>query len=403
MQLSRQKRKASHGRSSERTSKVLAAALSGPPIAQAPRNLILRTASLTSGGAMGPVRIGFFDCKGYDREHFERMNQEFGFSIRYISSRLNSETALLCADFDAICVFVNDDLSESVIEHAHEAGVKLIALRCAGYNNVDFSAAHGIVHVVRVPAYSPFAVAEHVVALLLTLNRKTHKAYFRTREANFSIGGLMGFDLHGKTAGIIGTGKIGLTLITILRGFGMRVLAFDKFPNAEVAKEFGFDYTSLDRLFKESDIISLHCPLTHETRHIINSDTIQSMKDGVFILNTGRGKLIDTKALIDGLKSRKIGAAGLDVYEEESDYFFEDLSDQVIEDDVLARLMTFNNVLITSHQGFFTREAMENIARTTLRNIQAYFKQQPLENEVCYLCAAGGEGECSRETTGRCF
>jgi len=261
-------------------------------------------------------------------------------------------------------------------------GVKLIALRCAGFNNVDLKAAEGRIKVVRVPAYSPYAIAEHTLALMLTLNRKIHKAYFRTRDGNFSLNGLIGFDMHGKTAGIIGTGKIAKILIQALRGLGVNVVAYDLYPDLDFAKKYDVKYTSLDELYRQSDIISLHCPLTKETEYIINDDSIAKMKDRVMIINTGRGKLIHTAALIDGLKSKKIGFAGLDVYEEESNIFYEDRSNHVINDDVLARLLSFNNVIVTSHQAFFTKEAMESIAATTLQNVQDFVDGKPLVNEV---------------------
>jgi len=263
-------------------------------------------------------------------------------------------------------------------------GVGLLALRAAGYNNIDLKAVYKKIPVVRVPAYSPYAVAELAVTLMLTLNRKVHRAYFRTRDNNFTLNGLLGFDMRGKTAGIIGTGKIGKVTINILKGFGMNILAYDVFPDEEYQKNAGFEYVGLDQLYRESDIISLHCPLTKESYHLINEGSIARMKTGIMIINTGRGMLIDSKALVEGLKSGKVGFAGLDVYEEESDYFFEDFSNKLITDDVLARLLSFNNVMITSHQGFFTREAMHNIASTTLENIRDFFTQQKLSNEILY-------------------
>ena len=265
-------------------------------------------------------------------------------------------------------------------------GVKLIALRSAGFNNIDLKAAQDKIRVVRVPEYSPYSIAEHTVALMLTLNRKIHRAYFRTRDSNFSLNGLLGFDMHGKTAGIIGTGRIGKALVRILTGFGVKILVYDKFPDNDFAAETGCDYVEIDDLYRRSDIISLNCPLTKETEYMINADSISKMKPGVMLINTGRGKLIKTSDLIDGLKGGIIGSAGLDVYEEESRFFFEDLSDRVLRDDVLARLLTFNNVIITSHQGFFTREALHNIAKTTLENIDNFFTGKKLENEVCYKC-----------------
>ncbi len=333
---------------------------------------------------MDTVKIAFFDSKPYDIEMFNEANQKYGFDIKYFKYHLTADNVILAKGYDVVIIFVNDLVDEYIINQLHEYGVKLIALRCSGYNNVDLKAAQGKIKVVRVPAYSPNAVAEHTVALMLTLNRKIHRAYFRTRDANFSLNGLMGFDMYQKTAGIIGTGKIGKTLINILLGFGMRVIAYDKYPDYDDAKTKGYQYVSLDELFMQSDIISLNCPLTKETEYIINRDAISKMKNGVMIINTGRGKLINTKHLIEGLKNGKIGAAGLDVYEEESQYFFEDLSDRVLTDDILARLLTFNNVIITSHQGFFTKEAMQNIANITLQNIQDYCLNKPLVNEVKY-------------------
>ncbi|MFP4416229.1 MAG: 2-hydroxyacid dehydrogenase [Chitinivibrionales bacterium] len=345
-------------------------------------------------------KVAFFDTKPYDRLSFERFMNDYPVDIHFYHPHLSEETVALTQGFDAVCVFVNDSVSREVTEQLCNNGVRLIALRCAGYNNVELESVYGKIHVVRVPEYSPYAVAEHTVALLLALNRKTHKAYSRTRDSNFSINGLLGFDLHGKTAGIIGTGKIGRVTIGILRGFGMKVLAFDPYPNEKAAQELGYTHVDLAQLYAESDIISLHCPLTPENMYMINRKSIAQMKEGVFILNTGRGKLINTSDLIEGLKSQKIGAAGLDVYEEETDYFFEDFSGEVLTDDVLARLLTFPNVLVTSHQAFFTREALNNIANTTLTNITSYFEKGELAHEVCYRC---GKGECIRQKTGKCF
>jgi len=348
-----------------------------------------------------PVRIAFFDAKPFDREFFDAINgREFHFEIRYFESRLRPDTTSLAEGCNVVCAFVNDVLDREVIDQLKRSGVELIAMRCAGYNNVDLKAAYGSIHVVRVPEYSPHAVAEHAVALMLTLNRKTHKAYYRTRDGNFSIAGLMGFDMAGKVAGIIGTGRIGKVAGKVLRGFDMEVLAFDPYPDREYAEVTGVLYVRLDELYRRSDVISLHCPLNRQTYHIINAESIAKMKDGVMIINTSRGGLIDTKALIDALKTGKVGSAGLDVYEEESEYFFEDFSTQVLTDDVLARLLTFSNVLITSHQGFFTKEALENIARTTLANIRDFFDGKPLENEICYRC---GRDVCRKQQVGRCF
>ncbi len=304
---------------------------------------------------MEKPRIAFFDTKPYDREFFDLINKNYNFDIKYFANHLNNETSYLTKEFNVVCAFVNDILSSEVLDVLVNNEIKLIALRCAGYNNVDLKAVFGKIHVVRVPAYSPHAVAEHTVALILSLNRKIHRAYYRVRDNNFSISGLIGFDLYEKTAGIIGTGKIGKIVIEILKGFGMNMLAYDLYPDKQYAQKIGFSYVNLDNLYGNSDIISFHCPLTPENAYMINSESIASMKDGVMIINTGRGGLIDTKALIYGLKTKKIGAAGLDVYEEETDYFFEDFSTSFINDDILARLLTFPNVLITSHQGFFTK------------------------------------------------
>lgn len=343
-----------------------------------------------------------FDTKPYDREFFDAVNgrPQYGFSIHYFPNRLTDDTVALASGYDAICVFVNDTVDTAIIDTLADNKVKLLALRSAGYNNVDLKSIYNKIHVVRVPAYSPYAVAEHAVALMLTLNRKTHKAYFRTRDNNFTLNGLLGFDMRGKSAGVIGTGKIGKVAIEILKGFGMRILAFDMYPDWDYSKKLGFEYVDLDTLYRESDIITLHCPLTPENVNMINSETIAKMKNGVMIINTGRGKLINARDLVNGLKSHKIGSAGLDVYEEESDYFFEDFSAEAITDDVLARLLTFPNVLITSHQAFFTKEALSNIAETTLENIRLFFQEDKLPNEICYKCA---EGKCMKQTSGRCF
>jgi len=344
--------------------------------------------------------IAFFDAKSYDREFFDEANKDQGFEIKYILPQLSNDTRELARGSEVVCAFVNDILDKDTIEVLIKNGTKLIAMRCAGYNNVDLKAAYGKIHVVRVPAYSPHAVAEHAVALLLCLNRKIHRAYNRVRDGNFTLNGLLGFDLYGKTAGIIGTGKIGRCLVAILKGFGMKVLVHDAFPDEAYAQAEGIQYVDLVTLCRESDVISLHCPLTPQTRHLINENTIAGMKDGVVLINTGRGELVDTPALIEGLKKGKIGAAGLDVYEEESEYFFEDFSASGVNDDTLARLMTFPNVLITGHQGFFTKEAMQNIAQTTLTNIKDFFSGGPLTNEICYRC---GHEECAKKANKRCF
>lgn len=328
------------------------------------------------------MKIAFFDSKPYDEVSFRTMNEKFGFEITFYKGHLNKDNVVLSKGTDVVCIFVNAVVDAHVIDKLVENGVKLIALRCAGYNNVDLKAAENRIKIVRVPAYSPYAVAEHTLALMLTLNRKTHKAYSRTREGNFSLNGLLGFDMFGKTAGIIGTGKIAKILIQALRGIGMNVIAYDLYPDFEFATKYDMQYVTLDELYLKSDIISLHCPLNKDTEYIINNDSIAKMKDGVMIINTGRGKLIQTNALIKGLKSKKIGSAGLDVYEEEGDYFFEDRSNIVMDDDVLARLLSFNNVIVTSHQAFFTKEALANIAETTLQNIQDFMDGKTLVNQV---------------------
>ncbi len=332
------------------------------------------------------MRIAFFDTKPYDKTFFDAANSRYGFGIDYYETRLTVASARMAIGHEAVCAFVNDDLNARTVAELAQAGVKLIALRCAGYNNVDLAASYGKLTVVRVPEYSPHAVAEYTLGLLLTLDRMLHRAYCRVREHNFSINGLIGFDLYGKTIGIIGTGKIGRTFAGVIGGLGVRILAYDLYPDASAARELHFEYVSLPELYSQSDVISLHCPLTPDNKYMINREAIAAMKPGVVILNTSRGKLIDTASLIDGLKSGHIGGAGLDVYEEETDYFFEDRSDRAIDDDILARLLTFPNVLVTSHQAFFTREAMTNIAEITLRNIQDFIAGRPLKNAVCMHC-----------------
>ena len=321
-------------------------------------------------------KIAFFGAKPYDIASFDKVNEKYNYDIRYYKGHLNPNNVVLTQDTDAVCIFVNDTADAAVIDAMVDNGVKLLALRCAGFNNVDLKAAKGKLPVVRVPAYSPYAVAEYSLALMLSLNRKIHRAYWRTRDGNFSLNGLMGFDMHGKTIGIIGTGKIAKILIRLLKGFGMRILAYDLYPDMKFAGEEGISYVSLDELYRESDIISLHCPLTDQTKYMIDKDSIDKMKEGVMIINTGRGQLIK------GLKEKKIAAAGLDVYEEEGEYFYEDKSDKIIDDDVLARLLSFNNVIVTSHQAFFTKEALHNIAETTLQNIEDFRCHRPLVNEV---------------------
>lgn len=326
-------------------------------------------------------KIAFFGAKPYDIASFDKVNEKYNYDIRYYKGHLNPNNVVLTQDTDVVCIFVNDTADAAVIDAMVDNGVKLLALRCAGFNNVDLKAAKGKLPVVRVPAYSPYAVAEYSLALMLSLNRKIHRAYWRTRDGNFSLNGLMGFDMHGKTIGIIGTGKIAKILIRLLKGFGMRILAYDLYPDMKFAGEEGISYVSLDELYRESDIISLHCPLTDQTKYMIDKDSIDKMKEGVMIINTGRGQLINTNDLIEGLKEKKIAAAGLDVYEE-GEYFYEDKSDKIIDDDVLARLLSFNNVIVTSHQAFFTKEALHNIAETTLQNIEDFRCHRPLVNEV---------------------
>lgn len=329
------------------------------------------------------MKVIIFDSKKFEKEHFAKANKTLHHELHFYDGKLGESSAILASGFDCVCAFVNDSLKEEVLEILAREGVKLIALRSAGFNHVNLEAAERLgLRVVRVPEYSPYAVAEHAFALILTLNRKIHRAYNRVREGNFSLEGLVGFDLHGKRVGVIGTGRIGRAFIGIARGFGCEVLAFDKFPNQEFARELGFTYTSLDEVLEKSRIISLHVPLMKETHHLINKETIEKMKDGVMLINTSRGALVDTKAVIDSLKSGKLGAAGLDVYEEEEKFFFQDLSDVSISDDVLARLMTFSNVVLTSHQGFLTADALGNIASTTMNNIDDFAHGRPLVNEV---------------------
>ncbi|MBR5561832.1 MAG: 2-hydroxyacid dehydrogenase [Clostridia bacterium] len=322
-------------------------------------------------------KAAFFDTKPYDRIYFDELKGHYGIEIEYFESKLSPRTAVMAKDAKAVIAFVNDDVCQETISVLKENGTEIIAMRCAGYNNVDLAAAKDIMPVVRVPEYSPHAVAEHTLALLLTLVRKTHKAYIRTRDSNFSLNGFVGFDLHGKTLGVIGTGKIGMAFIEICRGLGMNIIAYDPYPSQGY-----LEYVPLEELFARSDVLSLHCPLTSETYHIINNYSLKMMKDKVYILNTSRGALIDTEALIDGIKSGKVGGAGLDVYEEESEFFYEDLSETILKDDVLSRLIMMPNVLITSHQAFLTHEALKRIAEITLGNLQNFFEGHPIENEI---------------------
>ena len=348
------------------------------------------------------IKIAFFDAKTYDKDFFDRQNKNYGYEIKYFPVKLSADMAQLATGYNTLCLFVNDDISAEVIYKIHGSGIRLIVMRCASYNNVDLHAAFNKIHVLRVPEYSPHAVAEHAAALILALNRKVHKAYNRVRDNNFSIAGLMGFDMYGKTAGIIGTGRIGKIMCEILHGFGMKIIAYDRYPDSAFAARCGIEYLELNELYHRSDIISVHCPLTKDNFHMIDSDAISQMKSGVILINTSRGQLVNTAALVEGLKNGRIGAAGLDVYEEESEYFFEDKSDEIMVDDLLARLTSFNNVIISSHQGFFTREALENIAVTTLQNVADYYAGKPLKNEICYHC---GESPCPKkyENKPSCF
>jgi len=320
------------------------------------------------------MKVAVFSTKPYDRTFLEQANAALGnrHDLRFLEPRLDAETAELCRDCETVCAFVNDRLDRGVLGQLNQRGVRLVALRCAGFNNVDLVAARDLgITVARVPSYSPEAIAEHTVALILTLNRKTHKAYARVREGNFSLDGLLGFDLKGRTVGIVGTGRIGICLAQIMKGFGCRVIGYDPRQDSRFVAA-GASFVSLPELLASADIVSLHCPLTPQTHHMINAETIAAMKPGVMIINTGRGALVETRALIRGLKTGHIGHVGLDVYEEESDLFFENLSDQILQDDVFARLLTFPNVLITGHQAFLTAEALSAIAETTIGNISRF-------------------------------
>lgn len=328
------------------------------------------------------MRVAVYNAKSYDQQFLSAANVGHGHDLVFLEPRLSVETAPLAAGANAVCAFVNDDLGDAVLAELAGLGVQHIALRSAGYNHVDLRAADRLgITVTRVPGYSPHAVAEHAVALLMTLVRKTHRAYNRVREGNFSLVGLTGFDLHGKTVGVVGTGQIGTVFARIMSGFGCRVLAFDPYPNDE-CRELGVQYVELDQLLGESHVVSLHLPLTPQSRHFIDADRIAQMRDGVTLINTSRGPLVDTVAVIDALKSGKIGLVGLDVYEEEADLFFDDLSDRVLRDDVFTRLLTFPNVVITGHQAFFTVEALQSIAATTIGNLTAAEGGDPLPNQV---------------------
>ena len=328
------------------------------------------------------MKVAIYSTKNYDRKYFELVNVKYGFQLEFFDFQLNERTAKMAEHCDVVCIFVNDDGSRNVLEKLAALGVKMVALRCAGFNNVDLKAAKELgLQVVRVPAYSPEAVAEHTVGLMMTLNRRIHRTYQRTREANFSLEGLIGFNMHGRTVGVIGTGKIGVAVMRILKGFGMRILAYDPFKNS-VAEELGAQYVKLDELYAKSHVITLHCPATPENYHLLNRDAFAQMKDGVMIINTSRGTLIDTQAAIDALKQRKIGALGMDVYENERDLFFEDKSNEVIQDDVFRRLSACHNVLLTGHQAFLTEEALMSISDVTLANIYSLKTGKPCENQV---------------------
>lgn len=324
------------------------------------------------------MRIAFFATKPYDKIWFEPLGKDYGYDIHFLESPCNEETVFLAKGHDVICIFVNDIITEAMIDELHNMNIKGILLRSAGFNHVDLKAAEGKIPVLRVPSYSPEAVAEFAMALLLTVNRHTHRAYSRTRDFNMSINGFMGRDLNHKVAGVIGTGKIGQAMIEMLKGFSMHIMAYDPYPN----KNLDVEYVTLDRLMEKADVISLHCPLTQETKHIINQQSIEKMKQGVFLINTSRGGLIDTQALIDGLLNKKFSGVGLDVYEEEEGLFYEDRSNEIMQDEILARLSSFPNVLITSHMGFFTREAMQAIAIETLENAYAIENGLELINKV---------------------
>ncbi|MBQ6272129.1 MAG: 2-hydroxyacid dehydrogenase [Clostridiales bacterium] len=346
------------------------------------------------------MKIAFFDTKEYDRSAFSEVKPE-DMEFKFFETRLTPDSVELAKGSDAVCVFVNDEVSEPVIDRLYELGVKAVALRCAGYNNVNVKHCFGKLHVFHVPAYSPYAVAEHAMALLLTSIRRIHKAYIRTRDFNFSLNNLTGFDLHGKTVGVVGTGKIGRIFISICRGFGMKVLAYDKFPSPEYDGAEDVTYVSLDELFGRSDIISLHCPLTEDTLHLVNEESIGKMKKGVVLINTSRGALIDAEALLNGIKERKVGAACLDVYEEEADIFFQDYSGHILSDDVLARLISMPNVIVTSHQAFLTNEALKNIADTTIGNLREFSETGMCDNELCYQC--GKVDQCRHKRNKKCF
>lgn len=345
------------------------------------------------------MKLAFFDTKEYDRLSFDKINNG-KYDITYFDVLLSSDTVILAKEYDAVCAFVNDKIDKEVLDKLYEYGIHILVLRCAGYNNVDVRSAYKKVHILTVPGYAPVAIAEHAFALLLSLVRHIHKAYNRVRDFNFSLNGLSGFNLSGKTIGIIGTGRIGKVMIDIASGLHMNVLAYDLYPN----KELNCKYVSLDELFSKSDIISLHAPLTNDNYHLINDNAISKMKDGVLIINTSRGGLIDSNALLEGLKSKKIGGAGLDVYEEESDVFFVDKSLEGINDDTLSLLISMPNVIVTSHQAYLTKEALEEIAKTTIDNLDKAFSGDYSPNEICYLCKNKNDLKaCLKQRNKRCW
>lgn len=322
--------------------------------------------------------VSFYDTKPYDRIFFDQLAKEYGVEFHYFEEKLNKKTATF-AEGEAVVAFVNDNLGSDCLKVLYDKGVRVLAMRCSGYNNVDLKYAKGRFHVLRVPAYSPYAVAEYAMGTLLTINRKLHRAYNRTREFNFSLNGLTGFDLRGKTVGVVGTGRIGQAFISICKGFDMRILAYDVYPQELPDVK----YVELSEIYRQADVISLHCPLTKDSYHLIDQKAIGMMKEGVFLINTSRGALIDSEALLEGLISRRIGAAALDVYEQETEYFYEDFSNDIIDDDTLARLVSLPNVLVTSHQAFLTKEALYNIATTTMENLKEYFDgKTEFTNEV---------------------
>ena len=343
------------------------------------------------------IKVAFYDTKEYDLPSFEKYGKERGISFKFLESKLDLETAQLAQGCEGVCVFVNDDVNKDVINKLYDLGVKFIVLRCAGFNNVDVKAAFGKIHIYHVPAYSPHAIAEHAISMLLTMNRRIHKAYIRTREYNFSLKGLTGVDLYGKTMGVVGTGKIGQIFVNICKGFGMNVIAYDKYPNPNL----DINYVDLDTLYKNSDFISLHCPLTEENFHMINLESMEKMKKGVGIINTSRGGLINAIDLLNEIKARKVGFACLDVYEEESDIFFKDKSGHILDDDVFRNLLSMPNVLVTSHQAFLTEEALNNIADTTTNNILGYYENKVNDNELCYHCT--NIEKCRNKRKAKCF